>query len=499
MEKNLKLFVHGVPKGQQIWNPQEDDRLYIESFYGRKANVEVQLLVEIIQTSNNDNCYYTYYRNVNILDNDNRPGAYFALTVRSNAYYTDLANMYNILDAAYHKFVLNTIIKSDASVTKFIVQNFDQVDKQLQDVEKEITHYLSFFSIDTDFVGLNGFKVNPEYDAETINLIECNSKSLLDYVRTKGNLSVSPLHPTNEVAELTKKKNEEIESIKSQSQQQISKVQYEADQKLKIAIEGKEKNIEAIRKEYSSADKTITGLKKQLEAEKSSIASLNSELDKHKEERKKNESTKHELATKKQELDNAYQILSSVKQSFSAWNGVVKGAAQLTSTDPKKTVFEKLNKFLLLGYKILVLVLLLVIVFNVWKSTSTARVSSQKLNNLKVQIDQLNTKLKEAENQLTQRSTMNTVVPEISNTNEIIAVYPDAKIDITELSPQNPTMRISTTYHISIQKATGGSWKSDDFTIIGNNTIIPNKIGDCKISYVINNKVASSRTINVVN
>jgi hypothetical protein len=500
MGLNLNLFVHGVPKGQKIWGPQEDDRIYIESIYGRKTNVEVQLLVDIIQFKGNVNCYYTYYRSGNILDNDGRAGSYFALTVRSSEYYTDLVNIYNILDAAYHKFVLGTIIKSDGSVTKFITQDFDQVDKQLQDVEKEIIHYLSSFSIGSDVIGLNGFMANAKLEAVNVNLLECNSKNLLTHVKKNGNVSVSPLYPTTQVAELTKRKNEEIESIKSQLQRQISMVQNEAAQKINEASEGKQKSIEAIKREFASADNTIADLKKQLETEKSSISTLTSELKKHKEELKNYESTKHELDSKKQELDNANRILSSIKQSFSVWNEVntIQGTPQTNANKPKKTVLEKLNKFHPMVDFIGMLLLMLFIAYGLLKSPSSNQPSSEELKDVKELIKELNKNLKETENQLTKQSNENTGSSDFLDPSEIIAKYPKAKIDIKELSTTNPNMKKGVKYHISIKEATGGSWKSNDFTIVDEGIVIPNKVGICEVSYVIDNVSIVSRKINVI-
>jgi vacuolar-type H+-ATPase subunit H len=561
MGLNLNLFVHGVPKGQKIWGPHEDDHIYIESFYGRKTNVEVQLLVEIIQTSKHVNCYYTYFRTGNIFDKDNRAGSYFALTIRSSEYYTDLANMYNILDAAYHKFVLGAIIKSDASITKFIVQDFDQVDKQLQDVEKEIIKYLGSFSIGSDFVSLNGFKVNAEYDAAIINLLDCNSTSLLDFVRSKGNLSVSPLHPTNQIARLTKSKNEEIESIKSQLDQQILNLQNETTQKLNEAIEGKEKSIESIKREYASADQTIFDLKKQLETKKNSVSILENqlnELTKSKNEEiegiksqlhqqilnlqnettqklkeaiegmgksiesikreypsadqtiidlikqletiknslSNHENIQHEFTLIKQVLIIANRIFSYVKKSFSAWSEAttIQGAAQTKANTTKKTFLEKLNKFHPLVDLIVMVVLIFVIANSVLKSPSNDQATS------KVLIEQLTNRLKDATNQLTQQDKMKTAVSETLISSSNIAVFPNARIDIPELSSQNQTMKINSKYHYLINNVgIVEDWKSDDFTFNEDNTISPKKVGDCKINYLINNVIVKSRAIKVVN
>ncbi|MEY3738880.1 MAG: hypothetical protein RL544_1658, partial [Bacteroidota bacterium] len=94
MDLKLNLFVHGVPKGQKIWGPQEEDRNFIESFYSQKSDLSAQLKIDVMKIGSDAYCYYTYLRGSNILDIDNRPGSYFALTIRINACYIDLKNMY---------------------------------------------------------------------------------------------------------------------------------------------------------------------------------------------------------------------------------------------------------------------------------------------------------------------------------------------------------------------------------------------------------------------
>ena len=49
MAYNIKLFVHGVPNGQDIWGNPGADAKYIEAFYGRKSNVASQMILEVMQ------------------------------------------------------------------------------------------------------------------------------------------------------------------------------------------------------------------------------------------------------------------------------------------------------------------------------------------------------------------------------------------------------------------------------------------------------------------
>jgi len=518
MGLNLNLFVHGVPKGQKIWGPQEDDRIYIESFYGRKANVEVQLIVDIIQTSGNVNSYYTYFRNGNILDNDSRAGSYFALTVRVNAYYTDVSNMYNILDAAYHKFVLGTILKSDASVTKFIVQDFDQVSRQLQNIDKEIIEYLSLFSIDSDIVGLNGFMVNAKSETVNVNLLECNSKSIFTHVKSYGNLSVSPLHPTMQVLELTRKKNDEIENIKSLAQQQTFDVKEKSEQAIQAVTKKAEDMIKAIKTEYASIDKKIDALEKQLKTEKNKSAELDGKLTTYNNKLRDYEVIKQRLDSKEKDLNSANQFIYDIKQSFSKLSGLAESIDvninQTQVVGAKKTKWKnKLNKFhsmIPLINLVITLILMLVLVFTLTKSAHAPSnkdfgIANKKIEQLQNDLYKTNTQLKEsqkqlknAQNQINKPVIESTDKSKVSETNAKTNEYPDARIDIREFNKNKTKMSMNETCHIKIENVNSkdGVWKTKDFMIKGD-AITPNKSGNCKIDYVINGIIIKSRIIEV--
>jgi len=221
MDLKLNLFVHGVPKGQKIWGPQEEDRNFIESFYSQKSDLSAQLKIDVMKIGSDAYCYYTYLRGSNILDIDNRPGSYFALTIRINACYIDLKNMYNILDVSFQKFILGKILTSNESSSKYIVADFQQCDDTLKSLEKEIINYLSSFSNSSDFINLDNFITNSKLACQNVNLLECTNKNVLTYIKEKGSLSVSPFHPSSQFLEYTRKKEEEFEKIKLEAQKQI--------------------------------------------------------------------------------------------------------------------------------------------------------------------------------------------------------------------------------------------------------------------------------------
>lgn len=486
MELKLNLFVHGVPKGQKIWGPQEEDRIFLESFYSRKPSVEVQLQVDVFQIGGNLNCYYTYLRGGNILDKDNRQGSYFALTVRVNAFYNDLFNMFNILDATYNKYILRTILTSDESSTRFIVDDFQQSEKKLQDIEKEIINYLSSFSISSDFISLDNFAANAKSESPNINLLECNNKSVLNYIKEKGNISVSPFYPSRQFVEFTRKKDEEIKNIKLQSQQLIAEEKKKSEQEILI-----------IKKEYASADKTISDLRKQLETEKNNSDSLKGELSRKNETINEFKILKQKFDNKEQEFNKSNKILSDIKSLLNGLNirNVGYEGSQPNripqETKYKKTKFEQLNTYLPLTNIVLTIVVIFLVLFSIFNIYS----NQNKENDQNEQSDQYSQEYsQDSEIQSNfQNSEMNNSENEFSQNKD------QYRIDIEELKNNDTIMSTKKWYKIHIKPESGkGKWKTTEFTFTKDSSMVkPMHIGKCKIDYVINEQVLVSRIISV--
>jgi hypothetical protein len=291
MALKLNLFVHGVPKGQKIWGPQEEDRIFLESFYSKKSNLDAQLQVDVMKIGKEVYCYYTYLRGGNMLDVDNRQGSYFALTIRINAYYNDLFNMYSILEASYQKFILGKILTSNESSSKYLVDDFQQSDDNLASLEKEIINYLSSFSNGSDFISLENFVTNSKLACQNINLLECSNKNVFSYIKEKGNISISPFHASKQFSDYVRKKEEEVEKMKLEAQKQIG------EEKRKL-----EQQIQSIKAEYTTADKTISELNRQLELEKSNVELFKNDLELKNKKVTEYENLKQKFYSKEQEF-----------------------------------------------------------------------------------------------------------------------------------------------------------------------------------------------------
>ena len=216
----IKLYTHGVPNGQSIWGNPDADAQYIETFYGRKSSVPSQMLVEVMQFAGKTNAYYTYFCHGNFQDNGGRPGGYFALTLRINHYYKDIQNIYNLLEAAFNKFIIGSVLERTNDGYRFLISQLNQKDKLFKDLENELKHYLTQFSSDNDFVSLGGFKSNGQNECGTINLLEATPSVVIQRVKSAGKTSVSPLYPSSREQQIIDKCNNEIQTIKADTQQQ---------------------------------------------------------------------------------------------------------------------------------------------------------------------------------------------------------------------------------------------------------------------------------------
>lgn len=256
MNYDIKLYAHGVPKGQRTWGVAGYDNNYIESFYGRKSDVSVQMLVEVKQFGSKANCYYTYLRLDNIKDSSGRAGSYFALTLRLNYYYADILNMYNLLDAAYKKFITGTILETANDGSRYLISDFAQSNKVLTDLEEEIKKYLMQFSKDSDFVPLSGFKANSMSGADSVYLLDCEGKNVANHVKANGNISVSPLYPSSREQRTIQKMKDEIMVVNANAKQQIVAVQQKAQTDIQNIQSQTTENIKAARRERDEGIQT---------------------------------------------------------------------------------------------------------------------------------------------------------------------------------------------------------------------------------------------------
>lgn len=491
MEYDFKLFVHGVPDGQDIWGGSGADSKYLELFYGRRSSVASQLILEVMQLEGKTNAYYTYYyNNGKVQANNGRSGSYFALTLRINYYYSDIRNIYNLLEAAFNKYIVGSALEwTNGDGIRYKISNFGQINDVLVELEKEIEHYLLQFSSNADFVPINGFKSNGQNECGTINLLEAMPDVVAKHVKSTGKISVSPYHSSSSEQQIINKMTAEINAVKDNAQQQISAVQQKAKQDVLAAQKDKDQGIQAVKNEYKDADKTISQLRAQNDEASRKISELSDKVSKLSDYKAKYEGSKDEL-------ESSRKLIAQIKKSISGSpDTIVIGAPPVRKRKENKWVLA--IKFFHPFVDYLVMAVLLVIIGVTLPKSCASKDGASDNVEQQSQPDVAHFELAVGGHEASPAKETEIDIQSLKNQ------YPKARIDVSHINEsQKQFMKVSSglNYVITVQGAEGvdGEWEYDHTAFhMHDNNIIPKKSGTFTITYKVNGKDFLTRNITV--
>ena len=282
MGLNINLFVHGVPMGQKIWGPKGDDEKFLSSFYGPKWEIPEVMKVDVMNIGGVTQCYYSFIKGLNVCDSQGRAGSYFALTIKINAFYADVQNMYNILKATYDKMCVGLCVQEVGEKIKYILSDFQNVDAQLKELEKHLLNYISEFSIENDIISLGGFSVNGTSAGKGINLFECSKSVATETAKKTGHLLVSPCFLSLEATKTIEQIKAKMQATEQRAQQELQLQQKSYQEKISTITQQSADNLKEctergriqLEQEKEKHEKYIAELKKQYENVDAEIESL---------------------------------------------------------------------------------------------------------------------------------------------------------------------------------------------------------------------------------
>lgn len=246
MGLNINLFVHGVPMGQKLWGPKGDDQQYLSSFYGPKWDAPEVMKVDVMTFGGQTYAYYSFVKGQNVCDAQGRTGSYFALTLRINAFYSDVQNLYNILKATYEKMCVGLCVQDSGTMVKYLLSDFQNADTKLKDIEAHIVRYISEFSTNEDIVNLSSFVTSSQGTLSSVNLHECTRRVALDVVKKNGKLMVSPYFLSSSAAKTVASYKAEIEKVKQKAQQELQLQQQSSQERLHAVEQQKQEQIASV-------------------------------------------------------------------------------------------------------------------------------------------------------------------------------------------------------------------------------------------------------------
>lgn len=248
---DVELIISGTPEGQDYYGPEES-RQYMSLMYS--ASTDNKLMIDVRKEANGKTyCYYNYLVYKDVIGVGGRPGSYFCLALRLDAYCMDIQSVYRLLDITYHNYVKNAILKVTGSKVQYKAGNFNDLAKEIERVKDFIFSNFQCSFTETSFTSLQGFVLN-NGQIKDFNLSDYSAQALTDYVRKGGKMNLSPTFST-----------EREKQLKEQHEKQLQAFQQQTDAARKLDIEQKNKlnaDLSSAKQEISLLKATIADLQK---------------------------------------------------------------------------------------------------------------------------------------------------------------------------------------------------------------------------------------------
>ena len=217
------FYIHGTPKGQNIWGAEED-RDYTKSCYTSETEEKVRFIIEVSPRTNRT--YFSYLRYKDFLSADNRPGAYFGMTLSIDGLYycKDTANLYKLFDQIYTKCVANgTIVEKRQDKEAYKVSSFAEKTAKLEDIQKLLLETFTKSFVDKGDI----CRIDSNHLAKTssalqrYNLSDVDCPAFYDGLCNSLKVYVSPEYPSkdNLIQHLNQQINPEKEKSKRMTEE----------------------------------------------------------------------------------------------------------------------------------------------------------------------------------------------------------------------------------------------------------------------------------------
>ena len=280
----VDFILHGVPNGQDFWGANDDNH-YFSTFYVQKSEREY-LSIEARKVSGKSYCYYNYLKYNNVTASDGRAGAYLGITLRFDAYYKDILNIYQLFEIVYNN-LLDTIFEKNGEAIKYKISKFEAADSNLNEIKKKVVNLIQLSATAKDFTALNDSFFNNEDKTLPAFLLDCTPDNVLQALKKYGKIDVSKYYPSNNEAKKMRNIEERFIATISQKDkdleeknQQISKIADDC-QNLKSNLSAEKEEVLRLGKVVSEKENTIKKNEaslKQVDELKSNIEKLNAIL-----------------------------------------------------------------------------------------------------------------------------------------------------------------------------------------------------------------------------
>lgn len=256
----VDLILHGVPNGQDIWGVS-DDTHYISTFYVQKDEREY-LSIEARKVAGKPYCYYNFLKYNGVTASDERAGSYIGVTLRFDAYYKDVLNVYHLCEIVYNN-LLDTIFIKNGENVKFKIAKFVEAENELVEIKKKLFNLINLSATAKDFMPINdSFFSN---DSKTVKafLLDCTPDNVMQAIVKYGKVDISKYYPSvNEAKKLKGVEDRYIATIAQKDQDlqntnlQIEDLRLERN-RLQNELEDKKSEIKELNRLVTEKEETI--------------------------------------------------------------------------------------------------------------------------------------------------------------------------------------------------------------------------------------------------
>ncbi len=195
--RTFELYIHGTPNGHQIWG-SEKNHDYINTFYNHDTSIADKWALQIDICGGDS--YYTYIHQQNVYDSNERPGAFFAITVCFNrSYCTNVYNLHKIFEAVYNQVCIGNIVSQKQNKEIYLVSDFKAsmssniktVDKIYAIFDKNIGELIEPYLISLGNIADTFNKTKKQY-----SLPEVDSPLFFDFFKKQSIIVLPSLEPS---------------------------------------------------------------------------------------------------------------------------------------------------------------------------------------------------------------------------------------------------------------------------------------------------------------
>lgn len=217
-----ELFIHG-PR-HAFYGPQSE-AVYSQLFDNSQIKDDVRFVVEIRRGANGNNyAYYNYCRYNNVQDIDGRGGAYIGISIRLDAYYTNLKAMFVVLESAFNRGSIGLLVNKVPDGYRYCVASFDQVKQQiLEKIEKSIGALLSNLYNPSEYLSLDSSFHTGKEILKAIDDIGAANARLKD-LRAYGKIIFASTTPTEAVKDAEFIYSQKVKELNRQHEQNTNEL-----------------------------------------------------------------------------------------------------------------------------------------------------------------------------------------------------------------------------------------------------------------------------------